>query len=348
MKNTKKNKQQNASKIVLLVLGYLIMITLIAVLATGRINAAERNSAGNAESSAPESAGVYYAAYTAGGSQPESTAQESSVEAAFETEVSTEPETETSKAAAPTSADTTPPVISGAADLTVHIGDTVSYKSNITVWDDTDPAPVLEVDSSQVDLNTVGTYIVIYIAQDASGNHAYTAARVRIVPQASVTTEEAYAVADETLNYILSEDMTDKQKIAAIYDHLFSFGYVNKHYAEAVNYLDNAYYFLTTRQGDCRCFFGASKLLLERCGFRTMMIRSFTGSKVIHYWNLVSIDGGVSWYHFDPTCWGWGYDGDICMVTDEWLKDYATRHDYTPLIWDEESYPATPLEPFEW
>ena len=43
------------------------------------------------------------------------------------------------------------PVIYGAHDITVMIGDTVSYRDGITVKDNFDPNPVLSIDNSAVD-----------------------------------------------------------------------------------------------------------------------------------------------------------------------------------------------------
>ena len=79
----------------------------------------------------------------------------------------------------------------------------------------------------------------------------------------------------------------------------------------------------------------------------TMMVKSSEDAPIIHYWNLVSIDEGKNWYHYDPTCWNWGEDGDICMVTDQWLLDFARDHDYSPLVWVLEDYPPTPDEDFD-
>ena len=70
----------------------------------------------------------------------------------------------------------------------------------------------------------------------------------------------------------------------------------------------------------------------------------------MHYWCLVSIDGGSTWWHFDPCCWSWGEDGILCLVSDSYLQEFTRRH-YTSdgrLIhaWDLTKYPATPDEDF--
>ncbi len=326
-KNSPKKKKNNKLKIALLCSSYAVLLAVIAFLLITRIQASERKS-------------------------PEPVENVTEIQEETEVQESTEPETAEETTKEPESepavaGDTIAPVIDGVVDLTVHVGDTISYKSGITVTDDIDPSPSLTVDTSGVDLSHIGEYFVFYFAEDASGNTSYDVARVIVAPQRAITSEEAFAVADEIIAAIITDDMTDGQKLTAVYRYLHSLGYVDVDYAEAVDYLENAYYFLTTHRGNCRCYFGASKLILERLGYKTIMVHSFYGAPMTHYWNLVSVDDGVSYYHYDPTCWNWGEDGNINMVTDEWLEEYAKEHDYSPLLWEKEDYPPTPTEPFE-
>ena len=62
------------------------------------------------------------------------------------------------------------PVIEGAEDIESFIGDTISYRENITVTDDIDEKPLLEIDTSEVDMNEPGVYVVTYRAKDFTGN----------------------------------------------------------------------------------------------------------------------------------------------------------------------------------
>lgn len=68
--------------------------------------------------------------------------------------------------------DTTPPKIKGAADLKVEVGTSVAYKKDIQVTDNAAGDVTLTVDTSDVNLNKIGTYQVTYMAADASGNTA--------------------------------------------------------------------------------------------------------------------------------------------------------------------------------
>lgn len=262
-----------------------------------------------------------------------------------ETEPESETETETEEETEPE--DVTAPVIVGVSDKVVHIGDSVAYKQGVEVYDDTDPEPTLEINADMVDVSTIGEYIVIYIATDASGNVAYDAANVKVVAQESISSDDANALADEILGNIIEEGMSDAQKLDAVWWYVYQLGYVDVDYGTVEEYLDNAYNFLTRMMGNCRCFYAASRLLLERLGYDTMLVRNKDDAAQTHYWNLVSIDGGETWYHFDPTCWGWEEEYEICMVSDEWLLSYSQWHSMETYDWEVSKYPSTPEENYD-
>ena len=68
----------------------------------------------------------------------------------------------------PPPADTAPPVISGTHDLTVAVGESLSYRAGVTAADEVDGAVTLHVDSSEVNLTQPGTYTALYWAEDAA------------------------------------------------------------------------------------------------------------------------------------------------------------------------------------
>lgn len=241
------------------------------------------------------------------------------------------------------SSDQTAPLIDGVKNITIHVGETVSYKSGITVSDDTDSQPQLEIDSSNVDTSKVGAYVVIYKASDAAGNIAVDAATVSVIDKDAVTLEQANALADTILAQTIKPEMTDYQKLWAVWHFIHNIGYTEVDYGVADDYLENAYYFLKELKGNCRCFYGASKLLLERLGYKTQMVHNSEDAERNHYWNLVSVDGGQEWYHFDPTDWNWNEEGgQMCMVCDDTLWEYAQMHDFEGHDWDRSLYPKTP------
>lgn len=68
--------------------------------------------------------------------------------------------------------DVTPPVISGHKDIIIKVGQSCNYGYGVTAWDSVWGTVNVNVDSSAVDINTPGTYSLVYTATDGSGNTA--------------------------------------------------------------------------------------------------------------------------------------------------------------------------------
>lgn len=161
-------------------------------------------------------------------------------------------------------------------------------------------------------------YYTYYPAYDAFSGDADILEEEEVVRDDLEYNEFALKV----LRAIITEDMTDEEKCKAVYDYVHEIPYVNVVYSQ--NWKENGYRMLSDRAGDCFGFYAASRLLLERLGYLVIELQNINGFK--HVWCLVSIDGGATWRHFDPTCWSWGSDGDLCLVTDEELTEYGNRH----------------------
>ena len=59
-----------------------------------------------------------------------------------------------------------------------------------------------------------------------------------------------------------------------------------------------------------------------------------------HYWLLVSVDGGKTYYHYDNV-----WSKYLCLVTDEALNNFSDVVDSHPFNRDASLYPATPTQP---
>lgn len=68
--------------------------------------------------------------------------------------------------------DTTPPTISGHKNITLKVGQPCNYVYGVTAWDSVWGTVKVNVNSSAVDINTPGTYSLVYTATDGSGNTA--------------------------------------------------------------------------------------------------------------------------------------------------------------------------------
>lgn len=238
--------------------------------------------------------------------------------------------------------DTAAPEIHGVRPMVIYLGDAVSYRAGITIHDDNDSMPMLSVDSSQVNLNQVGIYPVVYTAVDRAGNETkiQTTIEVRERKEGYVSVETIYAAVDEVLDQIIYDGFTTRQKVRAIY----AWAKANCTYSDSSDksdYMQEAYRMLTQLKGDCFSFFSISKLMFDRLGIPNIDVRKVKNFPLDrdHYWSMVSIDGGETWYHFDCTPIN-GAD-DMCLVTDAVLEEYSKNNDdfYNR---DESLYPATP------
>lgn len=239
--------------------------------------------------------------------------------------------------------DTTPPVLSGVRALSVYQGDTISYLRGVSAADDTDPSPVVTIDSSAVDLSSPGTYQVHYIVSDASGNKAQASAEVTVLPKKEdfVDMDTIYEAVDEKLSQILRQDATVKQQIHDIY----VWARLNLHYgghSDRTDWRQTAYVMLTGGSGDCYGYWAVTKLMFERLGIPNIDVRKVKNSSEDsdHFWSLVSYDGEQSWYHFDATP-RYGDGDNFCLVTDSFLDAYSEANKGSHNR-DKSLYPATP------
>lgn len=216
--------------------------------------------------------------------------------------------------------DTEAPIIRGVCNKLVYIGDGISYKSGVTVTDNCDGDIALQVDNSQVDLNTEGDYPVTYSAKDRAGNETVVDA-VLSVRKHAYTQEEIDALADQVLADIITPDMSEYDKLTAIYNWVRSHvSYIN--YSEKGDWIRGAYEGLALRQGDCYVYFATSKELLTRTGIANRDIEKIP-TRSQHFWNLVNI--GEGWYHFD-TCPRKEDHPNFCYVDDATLMAYSDAH----------------------
>ena len=233
------------------------------------------------------------------------------------------------------------PVIQGAADMTLRVGDTATYFRGVTVEDDRDGSPRLEVDSTRVDLSAPGVYPLYYTARDASGNETRLEVSVTVLPRETEEDGTIDLAVEEILAGILTRDMTRRQQVEAIYawakEHIRYAGHTSR-----VDYRQAGYETITSGEGDCYGYFAATKLMLEALEIPNVDVckvkRSDDDSE--HFWSLVSVDGGATYYHFDATP-RVGQTEELCLVTDLFLDSFDTFHDGCHNR-DKSLYPATP------
>ena len=210
--------------------------------------------------------------------------------------------------------DTQPPVISGARDLTVAVGESVAYRAGVSVSDDVDEDVPLQVDAGGVNLSVPGEYQALYWAEDTAGNRAEVSVTVTVVETVTVddestgetedvveadsteiTLELVNELADEILADITNVSMSQREKALAIYNYVHNnMNYIGT--SDKSSWLVGAYVGFTRRSGDCYNYFACSKALLTRAGIPNVDLTRVGGNSR-HYWQLVDVGSG--YYHFD-------------------------------------------------
>jgi hypothetical protein len=202
--------------------------------------------------------------------------------------------------------DTTPPVITGARDLTFLVNTPAAFRTGITVTDDLDPDPRLHIDASNVDLNTAGTYPLTYTATDRAGNTSQVTVRVSVI---NITVEDLHRLADTRLAQLRVFNTDDPlERVRLIHRYIRH----NMEYVRAVGpagHSDEHFAYVTLRnmRGNCIASQRVSEILLERAGIENIRIQNTDNT---HSWNLILMDG--VWYHYDAT----------------WFNNCRYRHSY--------------------
>ena len=239
--------------------------------------------------------------------------------------------------------DTTAPTILGVNKLSVFVGSTVAYRSGILVTDDTDPNPKLTVDSSFVNLSAPGTYQLVYAATDSAGNTSKVQTTVTVVEAPESYVDEALIkeTADQLLAKILTEGQTPEQQVNAIYDWMEGHCYYIAEFDKS-DYMQAAYLMMTEHRGDCYGFYALSRLLFDRLGLPNLTVTRLPNEVRTsrHWWNMVSLDGGESWYHFDAIP-HMTHPTRTCLVTDADLEAFnQLMPNY--YYYDQAGYPRSP------
>lgn len=235
------------------------------------------------------------------------------------------------------------PTLSGVQDILFYQGETVDYLAGVTALDDADPNPTITVDDAGVDLSQPGEYTLTYTATDASGNAGQTTAKVTVLEwrEGYQDLGTIYAEADAFLMDIVEPGDSIRQQVVAIYAWARSDLSYGSH-SDRTDWRQTAYTMLTEGRGDCFGFFAVTKLLFERLGIPNIdvrKVRNYEGDSD-HFWSLVSLDDGKTWYHFDATP-RQGSGDDFCLVTDDFLDAYSDAHRGSHNR-DKSLYPATP------
>ena len=242
------------------------------------------------------------------------------------------------------------PKIIGANDISVYVGDGISYRSGVSVTDNCDGKVELKIDSGAVDTTKEGCYEVVYTATDAAGNVAVRPIKVYVYTE-RVTEEMLWAEIDRLIaENNITKTATNEQKARAVYSYVYyNIAYTDS--SDKSDWMRAAYDGIRRGQGDCYTYFALSKAFFVRLGIENLDVQRTEGIVTErHYWNMVNIGSEESpkWYHFDA-CRIRGVNAPFgCLLTDAQIDAFSrTKTDSDGVsnyfyAYDRSKYPATP------
>lgn len=251
--------------------------------------------------------------------------------------------------------DTVAPVIHNAVNREFWLGDKIVYAGKhtretdkgkveyqkVTASDDVELDPNgLTVDYDAVNTEVAGTYPVIYTATDMAGNVTTVTVNFTLVerPEGYIDPEDVYAMAQEVLDKITTEDMSDMEVAFAIYQWTkTNIGYINS--SDKSSWTAAAHQAFTHRSGDCYNYFAAAKALFTVAGIENVDVVKSDTTHSSHFWSLINLGDG--WYHVD--CTPRRKVGYFFMNTDAELEAYSVENKNSH-IFDGSLYPERATE----
>ena len=226
------------------------------------------------------------------------------------------------------------PVIKGTKDLNLYIGKSISYKKGITVTDNVDKDLSVQVDASKVNPTKVGDYKVTYTATDLSNNS--TTKEITVHVKKYDINAKAEEEADQVLNKIIKDNMTNQEKVKAIYNYLVSNVRINGYHSGSIDaYKTAAYYGFTNKSGDCTTYAGMFMVMLDEAGIHDYkLVKRYPIRRLNHYWLLINVGDG--YYHYDP------YKRTYKLTDTQLDKKGYVNESYNYYQRQKDTYPATP------
>jgi len=216
----------------------------------------------------------------------------------------------------------TPPVFEGLRTIESMKGVPIIYRQGVSAYDGLGRPLDFEVDSSNVDYNTIGEYTAIFSAEDDYGHSTEINVTVLIV---EIDTQWVNELVDDVLKEILTDGMTQVDQARAIFTWIKSNVSFTAMAAAPQSAYEGAYRALQDRRGGCTIFSSLSYVMLTRAEIPNLRIERVPEAPTRHRWNLINPDG-LGWFHFDafPILLG-GPRDELYMFTASHAANF-TRH----------------------
>ncbi len=226
-----------------------------------------------------------------------------------------------------------------------YVGQTPTFKKFIIVSDDTDEAPVVDI-QHEVDVNKEGTYTVKYIVEDMDGNISELTLKY-VVKSAEYSHELLMSqIAELAEDLGITKNMSKIEQIRAIYKYVNSSSTVKFTDESNIPQIDRnkwesdwreeAVRGIESHEGDCYTYYSISKAFFEYFGIENIGIKraeNYDGAEDdgTHFWNVVNVgeNGEQKWYYYDATRLNGYFNGDrsdnnACLITEAKLKSHRT------------------------
>ena len=186
----------------------------------------------------------------------------------------------------------------------------------------------VSLDTTGIDLMVPGMYTAFFVATDSVGNETRQEVALTLHDN-SVTQEMIDELCEQIISEIITEDMSMKKKLYAVYKYVRSkLSYTNAGVHDDIR--REAYIGLTSRHsGDCFTYCAASQEIFTHMGIETQIVRRRldlvpeSGSN--HFWLLVNCGTAEepAWYHFDATPIRKPFNRTTYMMTDAQMIAYT-------------------------
>lgn len=226
--------------------------------------------------------------------------------------------------------DTEAPVFTYALDFDSFVGENIIFRDKVKAIDNCTEEPELKIDAQSVNINATGEYTVTYMAKDLAGNASQVSLKVNIREKTEEDKELATKI-EGIISKIIKEGMTKKEQAEAIYYYVYNhITYVSR---PKQNHVKAALEAINGR-GGCFNYASLAMFLFDELGIKNMFMETN-----VHYWNIIDIDDGHGWYHFDAT--PSPEEPKIFLWTDAQMMSYSNRQNRTH-HYDRSKYPVIP------
>ena len=249
--------------------------------------------------------------------------------------------------------DTEAPTISAPNAITGYVGEGIAYIKAVEVTDNCFGEVDVQVDSSGVDINKVGSYTVKYTATDKAGHSSTAFVTVNILAERVSEDMLMDKIGELASQLGITKSMSKEEQVKKIFNYVNSpklskndanIRFTNESNTDRSDWMREAYLTLQGGQGDCYSYFAVSKAFFEYFEIENLDIERSAGVSTqsgTHFWSMVNIGtkSAPQWYYYDATRLAKPHNtGSGCLFTEAQRVDYNNNVNSGFLEFDRKAY----------